>query len=88
MGHAAVLQSCLAWRDSMEGGGGGGGGSYGVCVCWGGGSYWWWMTSPLRETFPQPEHKEGRQKVKRMRKNRNLTQCVKKEAKCGRTVSG
>lgn len=38
------------------------------------------MTSPLRETFPQPAHKEGRQKVKRMRKNRNLTQCVKKEA--------
>lgn len=38
------------------------------------------MTSPLRETFPQSAHKEGRQKVKRMRKNRNLTQCVKKEA--------
>lgn len=47
-----------------------------VCV----GGCWWWMTSPLRETFPQPAHKEGRQKVKRMRKNRNLTQCVKKEA--------
>jgi len=73
---------------------GGGGGSVVmvcvcVCVCVGGGGccWWWWMTSPLRETFPQPAHKEGRQKVKRMRKNRNLTQCVKKEAKCGRAVS-
>lgn len=46
---------------------------------WGVGGCWWWMTSPLRETFPQPAHKEGRQKVKRMRKNRNLTQCVKKK---------
>lgn len=51
-----------------------------VCVCESmrsGGWLSWWMTSPLRETFPQPAHKEGRQKVKRTRKNRNLTQCVK-----------
>lgn len=59
--------------------------SDGVCARMrGGGSFRWWMTSPLRETFPQPEHKEGRQKVKRMRKNRNLTQCVKE----GRAVRG
>lgn len=43
-----------------------------------------WMTSPLRETFPQPANKEGHQKVKRMRKNRNLTVCKKggKVLKC------
>lgn len=55
---------------------GGGGCTDGVSVCVGG--CWWWMTSPLRETFPQPAHKEGRQKVKGMRKNRNLTVCKKK----------
>lgn len=31
----------------------------------GGGGVSWWMTSPLQETFPQPVHKEGRQKVKK-----------------------
>lgn len=56
-------------------------GDLSVYVVYGGGCRWW-MTSPLRETFPQPAHKESRQKVKRMRKKRNLTQCVKMEAKC------
>ncbi len=70
---------CVCVGGGGDGGGGDDGGGVGGCR--------WWMTSPLRETFPQPAHKEGRQKVKRMRKNRNLTQCVKKEAKCGRAVS-
>lgn len=52
-------------------GGGGGGGGVMVWECGrvaganGGGGVSWWMTSPLQETFPQPVHKEGRQKVKK-----------------------
>lgn len=80
MGQRArdLLQCRPAWREKDSAESVCGDVSEYVCVCVGG--CWWRMTSPLRETFPQPAHKEGRQKVKRMRKNRNLTQCVKKEA--------
>lgn len=74
-GHITVLQSCLPWRQ--HGGWWWWGCTVGVSVWAEVGGCRWWMTSPLRETFPQPAHKEGRQKVKRMRKNRNLTVCKK-----------